>query len=99
MFEFGVTRKLPKNYFVSAGYIFSQNSSPDHDFNPVIPDTDLHLGSIGFGHKGKRWDWTVAYHFGYNPGREVNNDVTFPSANGNYQVLNHAFDVALTFKF
>jgi long-chain fatty acid transport protein len=99
MFEFGVTRKLPKNYFVSVGYINSQNSSPDHDFNPIIPDTDLHLGSIGFGYKGKRWDWTAAYHAGYNPGRHVENDVTFPSANGTYRVLNHAFNLAVTLKF
>ena len=99
MFEFGVTRKLPKNYFVSVGYIYSQNSSPDHDFNPIIPDTDLHLGSIGFGHKGKHWDWALAYHFGYIPERKVNNDVSFPSANGTYHVFNNAVELAVSCKF
>lgn len=99
MFEFGVTRILPRNYFVSMGYIFSQNSSPDHDFNPIIPDTDLHLGSIGFGHKGKHWDWVAAYHFGYNPGRQVNDDVSFPQADGTYRVFNNAFSLAATLKF
>jgi long-chain fatty acid transport protein len=99
MYEFGITRRLGKDYFVSVGYFFSENSSPDHDFNPAIPDSDLHLGSIGFGHKGRRWDWAVAYHFGYNPGREVKNDVSFPQANGTYHILNHAFNVAVTLKF
>ena len=99
MYEFGATRKLPKDFFVSLGYFYSENSSPDHDFNPLIPDSDLHLGSIGFGHKGKRWDWALAYHFGYNPGREVKNDQSFPSANGTYHVLNHGINLAATLKF
>lgn len=99
MYEFGVTRKLGRGYFASIGYFFSENSSPDHDFNPIIPDSDLHLGSVGFGHKGKRWDWAAAYHFGYNPGREVKNDVSFPQANGTYHVFNQAFNLSATFKF
>jgi len=99
MYEFGITRKLGRGCFASVGYFFSENSSPDQDFNPIIPDSDLHLGSIGFGHKGKHWDWAAAYHFGYNPGREVRNDVSFPQANGTYHILNHAFNVSVAFKF
>jgi len=99
MYEFGVTRKFDSGYFASVGYFFSENSSPDRDFNPIIPDSDLHLGSVGVGHKGKNWDWAAAYHFGYNPGREVKNDQSFPNANGTYHILNHAFNISLTFKF
>lgn len=99
MYEFGVTRQLGKGYFASVGYFYSENSSPDHDFNPIIPDTALHLGSVGFGHKGVRWDWTVAYHFGFNPGRDVTADKTYPLANGNYSVFNNAVNVAVTYKF
>jgi long-chain fatty acid transport protein len=99
MYEFGVTRQLSKGYFVSMGYIYSENSSPDQTFNPIIPDTDLHLGSVGFGHKGRNWDWAAAYHFGYNSGREVKNDIAFPTAEGTYKVLNHCFSLAATFKF
>ena len=96
MYEFGVTRKLPDGYFVSAGYFYSENSSPDKNFNPIVPDANLHLGSIGFGHKGERWDWALAYHFGYNPGREVSNGTL---ADGTYRTLNHAFNVSVVYKF
>lgn len=99
MYEFGATRQLGKGYFVSAGYFYSENSSPSQNFNPIIPDTALHLGSVGFGHKGKRWDWTAAYHFGYNPGRDVSGDTSYPLANGTYRVFNNAFNLAATFKF
>jgi long-chain fatty acid transport protein len=102
MYEFGVTRTLPQNYFVSTGYIYSENSSPDAGFNPLIPDSNLHLGSVGFGHHGERWDWALAYHFGYNPGRTVTGSapsVAGQSADGTYEVFNHAINLAATFKF
>jgi long-chain fatty acid transport protein len=103
MYEFGVTRKLGAGYFASVGYFYSENSSPDQNFNPIIPDSDLHLGSVGFGYKGSRWDWAIAYHFGYNPGREVTNNQPNPlsgeTANGTYHILNHAVNISATFKF
>ena len=102
MYEFGVTRLLPRHWFVSVGYFYSENSSPDAGFNPIIPDTDLHLGSIGFGHKGRRWDFALAYHFGYNSGRTVSGSPTSfsgQSADGEYRVLNHAINLAGSLRF
>ncbi len=103
MYEIGATRQLGKGYFASLGYFYSENSSPDQNFTPIIPDSDLHLGGLGFGHKGKRWDWTLAYQFGYNPGRTVQNNQS-PSligqtANGTYRAFNNAFNLAATLKF
>lgn len=102
MYQFGVTRKFDGGWFVSTGYIWSENSSPDAGFHPLIPDSDLHLGSIGFGRRGQRWDWAFGYHFGYNPGRTVNGSqrsLAGETADGEYKILNHAFNVAATFKF
>jgi long-chain fatty acid transport protein len=99
MYEFGVTRQLGKGYFASVGYIYNENSSPDAYFNPIIPDSSLQLGSIGIGRHGQRWDWAIAYHFGYNGGRTIRNDPTNPTAVGTYKAFNNAFDVAATFKF
>jgi long-chain fatty acid transport protein len=98
MYEFGVTRQLGKGYFASVGYIYSENSSPSENFNPLIPDSNLQLGSIGFGHHGQRWGWAIAYHFGYNGGRNVSNDSN-PQADGNYKTFNNAFNVSTTFRF
>ncbi len=97
IYEFGVTRQLGKGYFASVGYIYNENSSPDANFNPLIPDADLNLGSVGFGRHGKHWDWAIAYHFAYGV-RTVSNDSN-ASANGTYKTFNNAFNVATTFKF
>jgi long-chain fatty acid transport protein len=103
MYEFGITRKLPKGWFVSAGYFFSENSIPDKTYNPVVPDDDLHLGSIGFGRKGQRWNWALAYHFALNPTRTVKNNQTISAigetADGTYRYFNQAVSASATFKF
>jgi long-chain fatty acid transport protein len=98
MYEFGATRQLGNGFFVSAGYIYSENSSPDRNFAPIIPDSDLHLGNVGFGHHGVRWDWAVSYTLAYNPGRDVKNDVN-PLADGTYRTLNNAINLSATYKF
>ena len=98
MYEFGVTRQLGEGYFLNLGFFYSENSSPTHSFNPIVPDSDLFLPGIGVGHRGQRWDWAVAYHCGINPGRDISNNVN-PTVNGTYKSLNNAFNISATYKF
>jgi long-chain fatty acid transport protein len=98
IYDFGATRQLGSGYFISVGYIYSENSSPDANFTPLIPDADLQLGSVGFGHHGKRWDWAIAYHFAFNGGHTVQNDAN-ASADGTYKTFNNAFNISTTYKF
>ena len=101
MYEFGVTRQLGGGYYASVGYIYSENSSPSANFNPLIPDMNLNLGGIGFGHRGKRWDWAVAYQFACGE-RAVSGSTPSPSgqsADGNYKTFNNAVNLSATLKF
>ena|SRR5688572_23846792 len=36
-----ITRKFEGGWFASTGYIWSENSSPDAGFTPLVPDSDL----------------------------------------------------------
>jgi long-chain fatty acid transport protein len=104
MYEFGVTRKLPKNYFVSAGYIYSENSSPNQFFDPLVPDSNLHLGNVGFGHKGQKWNWAISYTAAINPGRHVAGDsfdkgTPGTMVDGTYRTINHAINISTCYKF
>jgi long-chain fatty acid transport protein len=99
MYEFGITRQLGRGWSVSVGYIFSENSSPDADFNPIIPDSDLHLGSIGVAHRGLRWNWAVGYHFAYGERDVTGGAGASVLANGNYKTFNQAVNVSGTMKF
>jgi len=98
LLEFGGTRYLDKGYFASAGFFFSENSTTSPDFTPIVPDTDLYVGSVGFGHKGKVWDWTLAAQIITGPPREVNS-VNNPTANGSYQWINGSLDFSVRYHF
>lgn len=103
MYNFGITRKLNDGYYVSAGYIYSENNVPNETFSPLNPDSNLHLGSIGFGHRGDTISWAIGYHFAYNGGREVSGNqadsFAGQTADGTYETFNHAFNVSVRYAF
>jgi len=98
LLEIGGTRYLPNGYFVSAGYFYSEKSTTDYDAFPTVPDTDLHVGSLGFGHKMDRWAWTVAVQIITGPDREIANNVN-PAVEGRYQWVNASLNLSLRYHF
>lgn len=103
MYEFGITRQLVDGYYLSAGYIYSENSVPDRTFTPLNPDSDLHLLSLGFGHRGECFSWAIGYHFAYNGGRTVTGNVTSSpigeTSDGKYTTFNNAVNVSCRYSF
>jgi len=106
MYEFGVTRYFDNGWHMSAGYVFNENSVPDANYTPLIPDQDRHFFSIGTGRKGKRFDFDVAYQFGYGPARTVTGStpstvgqIAGQTADGKYGFISHAVLVTVGMRF
>jgi long-chain fatty acid transport protein len=103
MYQIGVTRNFDNGYYASAGYIYSENSSPDLYFSPLNPDSDLHLWSLGFGHKGETTGWAFSYTVAFNGGRDVkgssSSSLIGETGDGEYDVLNHAVNLAYRYSF
>ena len=92
-YKFGVTRYLENGWYVSAGYFFSSDTTSSADYSPGVPDTDLSVGSVGFGHDGEHWHWALAGQLIAGPKRNItagpgNTDpYTGVSAAGSYQLF------------
>src|SRR5690625_1125976 len=103
IYKFGVTRYLHEKYRISAGCMFSENSVPSKHFSPSVPDSDRHLISTGFGGTHGKFDWDVAYQFGYSPKRRVSGSEAPPpyteTADGNYRTKVHAVSASLAYHF
>ncbi len=103
LYEAGVTRYLANGWYVSAGYFFSQNSAPEKYFTPYVPDTDLHVGSLGFGHKGVHWRWAVSGQIITGPSRTVSGSQSTSligqTADGRYHWFNQAVNLSLGYHF
>ena len=102
-YEFGVTRYLESGWHMSGGYIFNEASIPESTFTPLVTDVDKHFFSVGFGRKGKRFDFDLAYQFGYGPTKTVSgspNSITVPNAaDGKYEFFSHAVAVSVLVHF
>ena len=106
-YEFGATYYFGDNYRVSAGYIYSENTVPDSSFNPVVPDSDRHIFSVGLGRTYKRLRWDAAYQLAYGPTRTVSGSPSntnpftgaVESADGRYEFISHALTVSLGYTF
>ncbi len=101
-YEFGATRYLGGGWSVSAGYIFNENSVPDHDFTPLVTDLDRHFVSFGGGYKHGRLSVDLAYQLGYGPTRTVTGNPVNSfgqSTNGEYDFLSHALLLSMGWHF
>ena len=101
-YELGVTRYLDKGWLVSAGYIYNQNSVPSTYYDPLVADMDRQFVSVGIGYRGKRFDFDVAYQFGYGPTRTVSGSAPSAvgqTADGKYEFLSNAVAVSVGLHF
>lgn len=95
-YEFGVTRKLPWAMEVSAGYIYSENSVPNESFSPLVPDSNRHVISAGFGKQFDRYDLNIAYQYAYGPHRTIAQGT---AADGVYRFESHAVSISVGYRF
>ena len=65
LYEFGLTRYFAGGMHASLGYVFTEDSSPDHTYNPAIPDSDRHFFSVGVGYKSAQWQVDAAYQHAF----------------------------------
>jgi long-chain fatty acid transport protein len=97
-YEVGVTRQLGKGYFVSAGYFFSEASTSDKFYTPLVPDTDLHVGSLGVGRVGEKWSWSLAGQIIGGPFRKIDNAAD-PTVNGSWRLFTPTVSFSVGYRF
>jgi long-chain fatty acid transport protein len=101
-YEFGATHYFDNGWTVSAGYVFNENSLSSASYTPLVADQDRHFFSVGTGYKGQRFNFDVAYQFGYGPSRTISDgtpSVVGQTANGYYKFLSHAVSLSGGWRF
>ena len=96
MYEFGVTKKLAYGLRASAGYVYSENSVPNESFNPIVPDSNRHIFSVGLGQQIASFSWDLAYQYTHGPSRTISQGT---AADGSYRFDSHAVTISLGYNF
>ena len=97
-YEFGVTRQLGKGYYASIGYFFSEASTPDKEYTPLVPDTNLHVASLGFGRRGEHWNWALAGQLIGGAYRTIS-DANNPTVDGKYRIFTPTVSFSVGYHF
>jgi long-chain fatty acid transport protein len=92
----GVSYYFDNRYWVAAGYFFSEDSTTEPDFSALVPDTNLHVASLGFGRKGEKWSWALSGQLIAGPKRSINNGT---GMDGTYQWFNQAVNFSIAYRF
>jgi len=96
----GATRYFQNDWRVSGGYMYSENSVPDGNFNPLVPDSDRHVFSLGVGKRYGKFSWDAAYQLAWGPSRAVGGEVAAGGApDGRYSFLSHALTINFGYHF
>ncbi|HEV2693119.1 MAG TPA: outer membrane protein transport protein [Verrucomicrobiae bacterium] len=96
-YKLGVTRLFDDGWYASAGYFYTSETTPDNLFTPAVPDTELHVGSVGFGRNCEHWHWAVAAQLIVGPQREIQSSPYAPA--GKYQLISPTLSFSVGYKF
>lgn len=101
-YEFGVTRYLSSSWNVSAGYLYTENSTPDSTYTPAVPDSNRSFYSLGLGYVGGAFTADLAWHYADGGRRTVTGSppsLIGATADGTYDNSLNAFAFSLTWRF
>ena len=90
---------------MSAGYFFSTETTSSGNYTPAVPDSDLHVGSLGVGRNGEHFHWALAAQLIAGDSRNIPatggtaNPFTAASAAGNYQIFVPAVTFSVGYRF
>lgn len=95
---------------LNAGYLYGENAVPNSTFEPLIPDSDTHLFSIGTDLTFDAWTVSGAFGFQHNEDRDKQNKVADPlgslvagqpvdTANGEYNTDIYLIGISVGYKF
>jgi len=95
-YEFGASYRFDCGFVASAGYIYSENSVPNASFNPLVPDSNRHVFSVGVAKQWKKWDFDLAFQWAHGAERTVNQGT---AADGTYQFDSYAISISTGHRF
>ena len=98
IWELGATHYLKDGWIISAGYTFIENAVPEKTLLPIVPDSDRHAFSIGFGRDHGKMYWQVTCQYIYGIDRKIGNNV-YESVNGDYELDSYGAAFSVGYQF
>jgi len=94
--------KFTDTYSLLLGFLYENSPVPDDTFEPVIPDSESCLYSIGMAADHKNFKYSISYGLQMKSDRDKHNTISAPdgsTANGTYEAYIHLLGVSFSYRF
>lgn len=101
-YEFGATRYFSNGWNVSAGYLYTENSTPDATYTPAVPDSNRSFYSLGVGYTSAAYAVNLAWHYADGGTRTVRGSppsLIGATADGTYKNSLNALALSVEMRF
>lgn len=109
-YNLGGQYQINESFSISAGYLFGENAVPGSTFEPLIPDTDAHLFTLGVGWKTGAWTINGAFGYEHHDSRKKDNALGDPlgsilagaptgTASGTYEADIYLSSLSVVYQF
>lgn len=105
-YNIGGHYQLNEMVALNAGYLYGKDCVPDSTFEPLIPDSDAHLFTLGTDLSFGAWTVSGAFGYEYHEDRSKDNSIGDPlsglpeyTANGDYENNIYLIALSVGYKF
>lgn len=105
-YNLGGQYRLNDTVAINAGYLYGKDAVPNTTFEPLIPDSDAHLFTLGADLTFGQWLVSAAFGYEYHEDRSKSNTLGDPlsglpelTANGNYQTDIYLVGLSVGYSF
>ncbi len=87
-YNIGGQYQLNETASLNAGYLYGNNAVPDSTFEPLIPDTDAHLFTVGADIAFGAWTLSGAFGLEHHEDRKKTNTIGDPAGSNMATIIN-----------
>lgn len=109
-YNLGGQYQLSQTTAINFGYLYGENAVPNSTFEPIIPDSDAHLFTIGADLNFGQWILSGAFGYELHESRYKRNELgdelkkellgsVEDTANGKYETDIYLFGVSVSYRF
>ena len=109
-YNIGGQYRINESFDLTAGYLYGKDAVPGSTFDPLIPDTDAHLFTIGGGWTTGAWTINTAFGYEQHERGKKDNDLGDPlgsilageptgTANGKYEADIYLSSLSFVYRF
>ena len=109
-YNIGGQYRINESFDLTAGYLYGKDAVPGSTFEPLVPDTDAHLFTIGGGWTTGAWTINTAFGYEHHERGKKDNDLGDPlgsilageptgTANGKYEADIYLSSLSFVYRF